>query len=137
MHWPIRNIALGYKFWEVSAMALIFHICIPCGNTFLLVTKFLTFNSVLELRYFLLQDRFIGTKIFDHAFNLNSLWCFIQLFRNFNFDHIIKLLKIKTEVLIFPKNIPRDLVTRPFFWYHVWSLYICTCTWLVTSVSVL
>ena len=133
-----KNFNLGHNLWTIRDRAVIFHMCIPCDNTFhiipcvFLVTIPFTPYSYLIFHLCIpcdkLEDLSHDTIIFDLVMLTLK---FDLLFKNFNLGH--NLWTIRDRAVIFHMCIPCDntfhiipcvfLVTIPFTPYHVYSLW--------------
>jgi hypothetical protein len=66
-----KNFNIGHIFWVLSVRDFIFYICIPYDKTFLLVTKFLTFWSWIDLLFKNFKIGHIFLMVSDRAFIFN------------------------------------------------------------------
>ena len=117
----LKKLNLGYNFWNKRDRAFIFHMCIPCSNTFLSITKFLTSwpwpwlltyfwkNLTLAITF---ETKEIGLSYLTCVFLVARPFCRYQYFwpSGLDFDLLLEKLKLVAAGGISPVRTDPDLV---------------------------
>ena len=124
-----KKLNLGHNFWTKRDRAFIFHMCISCGKTFLLIPKYLTSwpwpwlltyfwkNLTLAITF---EPKEIGLSYFTCVFLVARPFCRHQYFLpsglDLDFDLLLEKLKLVAAGGIRPVKTDPDLVFVNFIY---------------------